>query len=125
MNLSFAYSPLLIVLGFVLLVWLISVLVRIFVLPFLGINWPSSRVRFPWRFSILAGMVLVAMAAAVFGWLREFPVAAAAGFGLVLLLWLVVVRFSGFRQMLADRRNKELAAAIEEQKKLSAGDTNR
>ena len=125
MNLSFEDSPVLIWLCLVLLVWLISVLVRIFVLPFLGINWPSSRVRFPWRFSILAGMVLVAMAAAVFGWLREFPVAAAAGFGLVLLLWLVVVRFSGFRQMLADRRNKELAAAIEEQKKLSAADTNR
>lgn len=125
MSLSFEDSPILIVLGSVLLVWLVSVLARIFVLPFLGISWPSSRVKFPWRFSILAGMILVAMAAAVFGWLREFPVAAAAGFGLVLLLWLVVVRFSGFRQMLADRRNKELRTAMENQKKRSESDTNR
>ena len=112
MNLSFEESPYLILLSCVLLVWLISVLVRIFILPLLGINWPSPRVKFPWRFSLLAVMVLVALAAAVFGCLREFPVAAAVGFGLVLLLWIVVIRFAGFRQMLADRRNKALDAAI-------------
>ena len=116
---SLQNSPIIIVLACVLFVWLISVLVRIIVLPILGVHWPTTRVRFPWRFSILSGMVLVALSAAVFGWLREFPVAAAVAFCLVLSSWVLVVRFSGFRQTLADRRNRELAAAIEEQKKQS------
>ena len=119
MNLSFQESPYIILLGCVLSVALISVLVRAFVLPLFGIQWRASRVRFPWRFSILALMVLVALSAAVFGLLRESPKAAAAGFGIVLLGWVAIVRFISFRRMLADRRNKQLADTIEERMKQS------
>lgn len=119
MNLSFDKSPYNILIGCVVSVALISVLVRSVVLPLFGISWPSARVRFPWRFSLLALTVLVALAGCIFALLRELPTAAAVGFGLVLLGWVAVVRYVSFRQALAERRNRELAATIEERKKQS------
>jgi len=111
--------------GCILSIPLISVLVRAFVLPLFGIPWPSTRIRFPSRFSLLALTVLVVLAACTFALLREIPPAAAIGFVSVLAGWLTVVQYFGFRQALADRRNKKLAAMIEERKKQSVEELKR
>jgi hypothetical protein len=83
------------------------------------------RVRFPWRFSLLALTVLVVLAACTFAILRELPGAAAIGFGLVLVAWLTVVRYAGLRQALTERRHKEFAATIAERKAQSPEDEKR
>jgi hypothetical protein len=116
LNLSFVESPYVIVLACILSIALISVLVRALLLPLFGISWPRARVRFPWRFSLLALTVLVVLAACTFAILRELPGAAAIGFGLVLVGWLTVVRYVGFKQSLTERRHKEFAATIAERK---------
>jgi hypothetical protein len=38
-----------------------------------GRDWPSRRVRVPWRFSLSAVAVLTILAGCVFAWLRDFP----------------------------------------------------
>src|SRR2546422_344300 len=109
-------SPAVILLGGILLVAFISVVAKTIILPLLGIDWPFRPVRAPWRFSLLSVTVLVALAAAVLGLLRDSPNAALFGLAIVLVTWLTVVRYVAFRRALADRSHRELATMLQARK---------
>ena len=104
-------SPAAIAMCAILFVALVSIVVRAFVLPLLGIEL-FRRVRLPWRFSLLSLVVLVLLAALVLGFLRDLPDLALLGFVVVLVVWHTVVRYVAFRRDLADRSCREMARIL-------------
>jgi hypothetical protein len=107
------HSPVVIFLACILIIACVSALTRMVILPLLGIQWPFSRVKVPWRFSLSSVTVLVGLCAGVLGFLRDSPEAAFVAMALVTMVWFTVVRFLGFRRDLAQRRRQEFASAIE------------
>ena len=79
----------------------------------------SRPVRVPWRFSLGALAVLIALMGGIFGLLRDSPVAAMDAALVVLFLWISVARFLEFRRSVAERRDKKLAATLTERKNRS------
>jgi O-antigen ligase len=110
------HSHILILGGFVVVVALTTILMRLALRAMLGKDWPASRVKVPWRFSLLAIAVLTAIVACVFGLLRDNPDVAILAAGFVLFLWFPIARFQEFQQILAERRKRTLAASVDAQR---------
>jgi high-affinity K+ transport system ATPase subunit B len=106
-------SHVLILGGFAVVVALATILMRLGLRAMMGKDWPAPRVKVPWRFSILAVAVLTAIVACVLGLLRDEPDVAILAGGIVLLLWFPIARFQEFQQVLAERRRRALAAAVD------------
>ena len=100
-----------------LLTMLSHIILRWFIF---GREWPSSRVKIPWRFSLLSIFVLTVIAAVAFALLRDVPAAAILVVLVSLPIWLAFARFMEFRQLVAERRNKEFEAAMSEEKSQGA-----
>ncbi len=91
---------------------LVLIVARIVVRAIFYGNSARPRVKVPWRFSLLAIVVLATLLAPVLGVFREEPTSAVVAAIVVTGLWLPVASFLEFRRALTDRRNKELAATI-------------
>ena len=72
------------------------------------------RRRIPWRFSLMSVAVLASIAAVVLGLFRHEPFSAVFATCILALLWLPIAGFLEFRRELADRRTRELQAALDE-----------
>ena len=106
-------SQILVLVGCVALVALVTILTRLFVRRMLGKDWAAPRVKVPWRFSLLAIAVLTVIVACVLGLMRDEPVLAILAAGIMLFLWFPIARFLEFKQVVAERRNKEFAAVLQ------------
>lgn len=99
----------------VLVVVFSMIMTRCFILPLLGIDWTTKRrVKAPWRFSIKAITVLIALAACVCALLRDSPPTAVVATLLIAVMWFAVVRFLELRRELTERRKKAFAGALDE-----------
>jgi len=98
----------------ILIVAFVSFVVRNVLRLAFGKDLARSRVKVPWRFSLMAIAVLTALVACVIRMLRDSPDVAVLAASFVLFLWFPIARFLEFRQTLAERRKKQLADALHE-----------
>jgi high-affinity K+ transport system ATPase subunit B len=96
-----------------LLVSLATVVISLVARGVLGKGWRAPRVKVPYRFSLFAIGVLTVIVACVCGLLRDDPAAAMLAAVVALLLWFPIARFQEFQQVLAERRKRALASALD------------